>query len=223
VSINKNKFNRIALVLALLLMFSSGALGAVMKAGVARVDITPPAGIRMWGYSNSSVATGTLDPLYARVLVLQAGEQRIAWVDLDLGRTFDPDSLAQLKEFAQRTCGIQWLIVQAIHTHAGPSVVDGPNRAAWVPAALAKIEQGIVDAAKQTEPVRLGTGYGVAYIGYNRRRVNPDGTVTMIWNNAAQIPTAPVDPTVGVLRIDRLDGTPLAILVNYACCNGSKS
>ena len=26
---------------------------------------------------------------------------------------------------------------------------------------------------------RLGTGYGRAYIGYNRRRVYPDGTVTM--------------------------------------------
>ena len=29
--------------------------------------------------------------------------------------------------------------------------------------------------------------------------------------------TFPVDPTVGVIRIDRGDGTPLAILVNYAC------
>jgi neutral ceramidase len=65
--------------------------------------------------------------------------------------------------------------------------------------------------------VRIGTGKGTCYIGHNRLRINPDGTVTMMWSNPTRIPTSPVDPTVGVLRIDRLDGTPLAILVNYAC------
>ena len=39
----------------------------------------------------------------------------------------------------------------------------------------------------------------------------------MMWSNPTRIPTSPVDPTVAVLRLDRLDGTPLAILVNYAC------
>jgi hypothetical protein len=45
-----------------------------------------------------------------------------------------------------------------------------------------------------------------------------DGTVQMLWRNEAKVSTTfPVDPTVGVIRIDRTDGTPLAILVNYAC------
>jgi hypothetical protein len=39
----------------------------------------------------------------------------------------------------------------------------------------------------------------------------------MLWTNPAKLPTVPVDPTVGVLRIDTVDGSPLAILVNYAC------
>ncbi|MGH9327123.1 MAG: neutral/alkaline non-lysosomal ceramidase N-terminal domain-containing protein [Terriglobia bacterium] len=204
-------------ILAVFLMPVGGRC-AVMKAGVARVDITPPPGVRMWGYSNSSIATGTLDPLYARVLELELGERRLVWVDLDLGRTFDAGSLAELKEAVKRQYGINWLIVQAIHTHAGPTLTGATGQPpAWVEPALAKIEHAIGQAANQAQPVRLGTGYGVAYIGYNRRRVNPDGTITMIWNNAAQVPTAPVDPTVAVLRIDRMDGTPLAILVNYAC------
>jgi neutral ceramidase len=39
----------------------------------------------------------------------------------------------------------------------------------------------------------------------------------MLWSNPTKAPTSLVDPTVGVIRIDRMDGSPLAILVNYAC------
>lgn len=209
----------VLLALVLLLFWLPGN-AAVMKAGVAKVDITPPKGVRMWGYFNRlKGAEGTIDPLYARVLVLEAGDQRLAYVDLDLGRTFNEKELAQLRQAAKQSSGIDDLIVQAIHTHAGPVLMDyypsGPP--AWETADLGKIEQAIHQAQESAVPARLGVGYGRAYIGYNRWRANPDGKVTMIWNNAAQAPTAPVDPTVAVLRIDRMDGTPLAILVNYAC------
>jgi Neutral/alkaline non-lysosomal ceramidase, N-terminal len=196
------------------------ANAAVMKAGVARVDITPPVGVQMWGYFDRLKGDeGTIDPLYARVLVLEAGNQRLAYVDLDLGRTFGDASFASLRDAAKQLSGINDLIVQATHTHAGPVVMDVYPAAtpAWETAALSKIEQAIREAHEHAVPVRLGTGYGKAYIGYNRRRLNPDGTVTMVWNNSARVPTWPVDPTVAVLRVDRMDGQPLAILVNYAC------
>ncbi len=207
--------------LAMLLMFSSclRANAADMKAGVAKVDITPPPGVKMWGYFDRlKGAEGTLDPLYARILVLEAGDKRLAYVDLDLGRTFGPASLDHLRGAAKQTSGIDYLIVQAIHTHAGPVIMDSyPSGApAWETTALDKIAQAIRDAQQHAVPVRLGAGYGQANIGYNRRRINPDGTVTMLWNNPSRIPTWPVDATVGVLRIDRMDGQPLAILVNYA-------
>ena len=64
---------------------------------------------------------------------------------------------------------------------------------------------------------QLGVGYGTAYIGHNRLKVNEDGTVSWFETNQTQIPTAPVDPTVSVLRVDRADGDPLAVLVNYSC------
>lgn len=193
---------------------------AVMKAGVARVNITPPVGVEMWGYFNRLKGdVGTIDPLYARVLVLEVGGQRLAYVDLDLGRTFGPASLERLRQTAKQTSGINDVIVQATHTHAGPVVMDSypSGTPAWETSALAKIEHAIQQAHEHAVPVRLGAGYGKATIGYNRRRLNPDGTVTMLWNNSARVPTWPVDPTVAVLRIDRADGQPLAILVNYAC------
>src|SRR5262245_14551522 len=59
------------------------------KAAASRTDITPPLEARLWGYSNrKGGASGVLDPLYARVLVLDDGGIRIALVTLDLGRSF---------------------------------------------------------------------------------------------------------------------------------------
>src|ERR1700734_3653287 len=192
---------------------------AEMKAGVAKVDITPPLGTLMWGYFDRLTgATGVLDPLYARVLVLESGNTRLAYVDLDLGRTFGPGSLDVLRNAAKQNSGIDDLIIQAIHTHTGPVIMDEyPNGTpAWETEDLSRIERAIHDAAEHAVPVRMGVGYGAAYIGYNRRDVDADGSISMLWSNTTQAPTYPVDPLVAVLRIDRMDGEPLAILVNYA-------
>jgi len=208
------------LTFALCLMPYS-AKSAPLKAGVAKVDITPPTGVLMWGYFDRlTPAKATLDPLYARVLVLETGEARLAVVALDLGRTFGPASLARLREAARKSSGISYLVVVASHTHAGPVIQDdypSGQVPAWETADLEKIEAAIAEAHQHAVEARLGAGHGVAYIGYNRRRVNPDGTVTMFWSNPTKVPTSPIDPTVSVLRVDTADGKPLAVLVNYAC------
>jgi len=194
-------------------------LASEMRAGVAKVEITPPLGTPLLGYyDRTDGAKGELDPLYARVLVLESGNTRLAYVDLDLGRTFGPSSLESLRKAAKQNSGINGLIVQATHMHTGPVIKDeypnGPP--AWETEDLNRIERAIKDAVEHAVPVRMGVGYGAAYIGYNRRHVDPDGSISMLWSNTTQAPTYPVDPLLAVLRIDRMDGEPLAILVNYA-------
>ena len=39
----------------------------------------------------------------------------------------------------------------------------------------------------------------------------------MQWRNAEHEPTEPVDQQYAVIRLDRADGTPLAVLFHYAC------
>jgi neutral ceramidase len=211
----------IALVLAAL---SPGTCAAALRAGVARVDITPLVGEQMWGFEDRrQPATGVLDPLYARVLVLEAGPpgalRRLALVTLDLGRSFGPGSLARLREAAKRSSGISCLLVSASHTHSAPVIRDEYRDAppAWEQSALDKIGRAIAEAAAGLQPARIGVGTGAVYIGHNRLRVNPDGTVSWFERNPTRIPTAPVDPTLTVVRIDRAAGTPLAVLTNYAC------
>ncbi len=53
-------------------------------------------------------------------------------------------------------------------------------------------------------------------MAHNRRLVR-DGRVTALWENPDRRPTQPIDPTVGVLRVEDLAGKPRAIAVHYAC------
>jgi len=189
-----------------------------LRAGIAKVDITPPHGIPMWGYSNrKGPSTGTLDPLCARVLVLEAGTTRLALVTVDLGRPFGPASLTWLREETRNE--VSYVVVAASHTHSGPTISDEyPNGVPeWETAALTKIAKAISEASSQLTDARIGVGYGFTLIGHNRLRMNADGTVSWFERNRTQIPTSPFDGTVSVLRVDTAAGEPLAILVNYAC------
>ena len=216
--IDNSGVRRVILGLIVISLPMSSGWCSALRAGAAKVEITPPNGIAMWGYSNrKGPATRTLDPLYARVLVLDVASRRLAFVSLDLGRPFGPASLKWLQSATRND--ISHLIVAATHTHSGPVVQDDyPNGApAWETAALQKIARAISDTCAHLTDAQIGTGYGFALIGHNRLRVNPDGTVSWFERNLTQMPTAPVDGTVSVLRIDTAAGQPMAILVNYAC------
>lgn len=219
----KQRNTFVSLCLALLLL-PAVCIGAELRAGVAKADITPPPGLSMYGYSDrlteKHYSTGTLDPLEARVLVLEVGDQRVALVALDLGRCFGKASLDKVRAEVKSRSGISLLLMSASHTHSGPNILDdyaGGQTPAWETAVLGKIVDAVGSAAQHLAQARLGVGYGSTYIGYNRRVVNTDGTVTMLWQNPGKTPTSPGDPTVSVLRVDTEDGKPLAILVNYAC------
>src|SRR2546427_11598313 len=58
-----------------------------LRAGIARVEITPTTFGPMYGYANRKCGpgTGVHDPLFAKVLLLEAGGSRMVIVTLDLG------------------------------------------------------------------------------------------------------------------------------------------
>jgi len=211
--------------LALLIGVSAFPCHAVaLRAGVAKVDITPAPGLPMYGFldrlKDNKFSTGTLDPLYARILVLQAGEKRLALVTLDLGRTFRESELVQLRQQLKASAGVSFLIVTASHTHSGPNILDkdaGGRLQGWETSAIEKISAAVVEASGHLVEARIGAGRGEGYIGYNRRQLQPDGIVKMLWTNPGKQPTSPLDPTVFLMRVDDAEGEPLAILVNYAC------
>jgi hypothetical protein len=209
------------------ILFSLILLGAItfasnaqsFTAGVARADITPAPGVELWGYSNrSGPATGTLDPLMARVLVLDDGRQAVAVVTLDLGRSFGQPQMNFVRARVRQAYRVHEVMFIASHTHSGPVIDEDYEQVPeWEQQALNKIIQAIGEARGRMVEARIGTGFGQAILGHNRRYIQSDGSVKMLWRNSTGQPTGVIDASLGVIRVDDKQGHPLAILVNYAC------
>ncbi|MBZ5602769.1 MAG: hypothetical protein LAO79_10730 [Acidobacteriia bacterium] len=195
-----------------ILLFVALSARAEFRAGVAKADLDPPVGIPMAGYA-VRYSKGTLDPVEARVLALSDGARKIAIVTLDLCYTFEPPVMDEIRAAARGS--VDEVIFHASHTHSGPTYAASPEA---VRHAIPRVAAAIESAAKSMVPAKIGNAWGQIYLGFNRRYLAPDGSVQMFWRNETKISTTfPVDPTVGVIRIDRASGAPLAILVHYSC------
>ncbi len=191
-----------------------------LEVGVATVDITPPLGMPMRGYaSRKDLSNGIWDPLYAKSIVLDDGSKRISLVVLDLIGPPPKEIRERIRQKAEKELQISTILFLAIHTHAGPDLKpDLPSKKnPWLPKLERNIYEVINNAASSKSHVTVETGYGSANLSYDRRVVNPDGTVTMLWSNPERKKNTPVDQTVGVAGFKGMDGKWIAILVHYAC------
>ncbi len=191
---------------------------ADLTAGVARVDITPPVGYPMGGYAaRQGPSTTVHDPLFATALVLRSDGMTIAIISCDL-RSFPSErvvTLARQRKLADH------VLISATHNHSGPMTWEDqswpqPQRS-WFAQTEDKLLQALESASQKMFPARVSAGFDDVYLGHNRRKLGSDGKVTMFWRNQDKLPTSPIDPTVGVIRVDDQTGKPRAILVNYAC------
>ena len=105
-----------------------------LKAGVAKVDITPVAPCWMEGYASrrkdGPQSTGVHDRLHARVLVVEGDGGRVAIVSCDLCN-LDPQTVDDVRELACEPLELapERLMVVTTHNHAGP-VTEVPHNGA---------------------------------------------------------------------------------------------
>jgi hypothetical protein len=186
-----------------------------LRAGVAHVEITPPTFMPMYGYANRKCgpANGTHDPLFAKALVLAAGDSRLAIVTLDLGSIVSDN----LRRDVADKLGIPVLLLAASHTHSGPAFLERGADQAYVAAMEQKVFGAVRDAAASMFPARLGVGRGSLQVGYNRLLRREDGRARALFDNPERVPYGPVDPDFTLLSVEDAQGVPRAILVHYAC------
>jgi len=181
-----------------------------LRAGVAKVNITPKkvAGIETIGHRR--IVTGLRDPLRAGVLILDDGETKAAIVTMDLINVYDL-MLKLVREKIETATGVPGanIMVTASHNHSGPPCKeDSP----YVREVADKIGKAAKEAVGNMRKVNIGYGEDEIRFNINRRKVN-DGRA-VVWLN----PDGPNDPRVKVLRFD--DGrslTPMAVLMHAVC------
>ena len=194
--------------------------GAMLHAGFARVDITPPPGVGLAGNGpEGAEARGYRLRLYARVLVLaDGGGNRVALVVADL-----PLSSALLhRRVAALTArmdgiGADRLVIAATHTHAGPGHFfeaagyneEGSSVAGFDPVIVdsltARIARAVHAAVADLRPARVAWGSRAVW-GQTRIRSLP----AMLRNIPA--PTADADAPTGLSQEYRLVDPELAML-----------
>ncbi len=195
-----------------------------LRAGLARVDITPAAFLPMAGYENRKCgpANGIHDPLHAKALLLEAGDHRVGIVTVDLISLVSE----RLRRDAADKLGISLLLVAAAHTHSGPALprpgssnspASSPEQFAYFQEVERKIFSALEQASNNMFPARLGVGRGELQLGYNRLLLRDDGRARALFDNLERVPYGPVDPEYVILRIEDMNGTARAVLVHYAC------
>lgn len=185
----------------------------VFKAGAGKHDVTPKEPVPMWGYGarHAALSTGTLDPLFASAVVIQAGEKKLAIVGLDLGRSPAEATIQNIRARIKEKAGIEYSFISGSHTHHGPVLEltneEGKGKGKF-DAALRyyqELEDGIVAAILEADaklvPARLAVGV-VKLNGFNR-------------NRHTKFEPKPVDPDLGVIRLDDTNGRPVAVIVNF--------
>ncbi|HEY7095771.1 MAG TPA: hypothetical protein VH437_03550 [Terriglobales bacterium] len=181
---------------------------AQLWAGVGKADIT-----------NTS-AGPVNDPLYVKALVLKNEDTATAIITVDavaiaeIG-SIPNDYLATVRSRLQKELNISPanVIISASHCH-GIVRSDVAERTF----------QAVRDALRNVVPVNVGAGVGHEdRIMENRRLKLKSGNEADI-RRAYSLPpdeniaaVGPVDPEVGILRLDRKDGRTLAVVYNFAC------
>ena len=188
-----------------------------LRAGAARVDITPSAdaALPMAGYAGRTQGfKGIHDRLYVRAIVVDDGATQaaiVAWESL-----FVPDAVwTSLSKRIAGEAGIRSenLLLSAVHSHGAPTLAPTEPTAQQT-AYRTSVENAAIEAVRraraQLQPARFGIGLGRAYVNVNRREFSPGRGLWLGYNDEG-----PSDKTVTVLRFDDLTGRPIAFWINY--------
>ena len=181
-----------------------------LKAGAAKVDITPSEVKDITVAGHTRVVNGVRDPLRAGVLILDDGETKAAIVTMDVIGAWD-DMVALARPAIEKETGVPAanIMICASHNHSGPGWVENMR---WASDVIKKLAAAAKEAAANMRPASIGLAEDRISFSINRRKIY-EGRAVVSLN-----PDGPNDPRVKVLRFD--DGqslTPLAILMHAAC------
>lgn len=195
-----------------------------MRASVVKIDITPGDSQYLLGYQERQ-SNGVLDHIYHKILALDDGTTQFYIISSDIC-LYSPSEYDKVAAMLQKRFGIDPLNVwwSVTHTHSAPEVgafglygVYMNNRiqhtvdAGYTAIVEQKLIEGIAEARSKLTDATLSVGWGFSQANINRRAIDINGKASLGLN-----PDKPVDRRIGLIRIDKKDGSPLALIANYA-------
>jgi neutral ceramidase len=213
----------------LLLLFTAAALAEQMRAGLAKVVITPEQAIWMAGYANrSKPSEAKFHDLYAKALAITDEDgNRMVLVTADI-LGFTRELSEAIAERAQKQYGLrrEQLMLNASHTHTGPVIRGNLIGAYQLDAEQAtriyeysqflqeRVLWVIGQALKDMSLAKLSLGHGTGTFAMNRRAKNAQGAINFGVNQAGV-----VDQDVPVLMIETKRDSLRGVVFGYACHN----
>ena len=194
------------------------------KASVVKIDITPNEPKMLLGYS-ARQSTGINDHIYHRIVAMDDGVKQFFLVSTDIC-VMSPSEYDHVAAILQKDLGIDpenfwWTLT---HTHSAPEVgVPGLPEVfmgdrykhdvdtAYTLLVERSLIKGITEARNKLAKAKLGVGWGFSQANINRRAIDVDGKASLGLN-----PEGAVDRKIGLIRLDKEDGSPLALIANYA-------
>ncbi len=208
---------------------TSAGLGASVRAGAARVDITPEGPIRMAGYSaRRTESEGVEQRLWAKALAIDGGTTGPAvllsvencevpgWVTEEVASRLRKKAAVSRERF----------VLCSTHTHSAPCLKgslpamfgeplpsDQQVRVdRYTDSLVEKLAAVSLDALAARQPAQLDWAQGEVGFATNRRAKQDNGQYRIGVNNSG-----PVDPALPLLRVRDAAGRPFAVVANYAC------
>ncbi|WP_414662993.1 neutral/alkaline non-lysosomal ceramidase N-terminal domain-containing protein [Horticoccus sp. 23ND18S-11] len=212
------------LPLLLSLVVLAGPAHAAFRAAVVKVDITPTTPQWLMGYGPRK-STGVRDPIFHRIAALDDGKSQLFIIASDLC-LFSPTVYDEVTAELKKETGIEprqvWWTVT--HSHSTPEVgppgmydilLKGRSDHPWDRDYCAFIKSSLIGGIKQARaqlaPARLAMGTGMSRANINRRARDVDGKISLGLN-----PDGPTDRQIGLIRLERPDGSPMGLIANYA-------
>ncbi len=200
-----------------------------LKAGFARVNVTPVMGVAIIGYYKPRQVKGVLDDLYINALALEAGGKQVLLMCIDHCGV-KQYIMRPFREHISEVTGVpvEAIFISATHTHTGPAIredlihddnADNTLAEEYYQFVYRKMADVAQMALQDLKPARMGWGIGQApNIAFVRRFRMKDGSVKTnpgVDNPDIVAPIGDVDERVSVLRFDR-EGAETLVLVNFA-------
>lgn len=185
-----------------------------LRVGFGQAELTPPLGTPSAGFSERATTgmQGVHDPLLAMAVWIDDGEEQLVICSVDhLGFTHEMVRSITEKIHEQALLKNSKIFIASSHTHSGGGaylnipvigeILAGKYDGEITQFYINQTVQAILQAYQNQTPAKLGVGYGHAECLSQYRGTWPQDLSPL--------------HDVAIIKITRLDDTPLAVLFNY--------